>query len=185
MLRHRLAMLSSRMPWQEIEARVAKVFSRKRRVGVAMPDLDLFGKQVLRVPLASTAGLPRAPLRTMIALLFNESYDGVHTAMTTSLATPWDKQVEAAKDAGMDLKQTFAKEGQQMSRKAGRYANARQFKRMRRAIKRQRTIVWAAAGFMDTVLMCEDETGDGFWEREGNSAGSSNLKQSSWLRSTV
>src|SRR5690606_17965858 len=51
------------------------------------------------------------------------------------------KLVEAAKDAGIDLKQTFAKEGQQLSRQAGRYAHARQFKRMRRSIKRQRTIV--------------------------------------------
>lgn len=51
------------------------------------------------------------------------------------------KLVEAAKDAGIALKQTFAKEGQQLNHKAGCYAHARQFKRMRRAIKRQRTIV--------------------------------------------
>jgi hypothetical protein len=46
-------------------------------------------------------------------------------------------------------------------------------------------LFWAAAGFMDTLLRCEDETGGGLWEREGNSAGSSKLKQSSWLRSAV
>ncbi len=51
------------------------------------------------------------------------------------------KLVEAAKEAGLPLKQTFAKEGQALSRQAGRYAHARQFKRMRRAIRRQRTIV--------------------------------------------
>jgi hypothetical protein len=45
--------------------------------------------------------------------------------------------------------------------------------------------LWAAAGFMDTLLRCEDETGGGLWEREGNSVGSSKLKQSSWLRSAV
>lgn len=49
--------------------------------------------------------------------------------------------VQAAKDAGIDLKQTFAKEGKDLNRKAERYAHVRQFKRMRRAIKRQRTIV--------------------------------------------
>ncbi len=43
-LRHPLAVLASRMPWQEIEARVAQTFSRKGRAGVAMPDLDLFGE---------------------------------------------------------------------------------------------------------------------------------------------
>jgi len=57
------------------------------------------------------------------------------------LETARVKLVEAAKDAGIDLKQTFAKEAKELGRKAGRYAHARQFKRMRRAIKRQRTIV--------------------------------------------
>ncbi len=224
-LRHPLAVLASRMPWQEIEARVAQVFCRKGRAGVAMPDLDLFGEQVQRVAAASNAGRPRVPLRTMIALLylkhaFNESDEGVvqrwadtprwqffsgcayyedrppcdattlvkfrqllgeegleellaqtinvavelklikpqelsrvivdSTVQHKAIAHPTDsrlletarvKLVEAAKDAGIDLKQTFAKEGKELGRKAGRYAHARQFKRMRRAIKRQSTIV--------------------------------------------
>jgi transposase, IS5 family len=224
-LRHPLAVLSSRMPWQEIEARVAQVFSRKGRAGVAMPDLDLFGQQVQRAAVASNAGRPRVPLRIMIALLylkhaFNESDEGVverwgetptwqffsgqayfehhrpcdattlikfrqllgeegveellaqtinvavelklikpqeltrvivdSTVQHKSIAHPTDsrlleiarvKLVEAAKDAGIELKQTFAKEGRYLSHKAGRYAHARQFKRMKRAIKRQRTIV--------------------------------------------
>ena len=224
-LRHPLAVLASRMPWQEIEARVAQVFSRKGRAGVAMPDLDLFGEQSQRVAVASNAGRPRVPLRIMIALLylkhaFNESDEGMvarwadtprwqffsgcayyedrppcdattlvkfrqllgeegveellaqtinvavdlklikpqeltrvivdSTVQHKAIAHPTDsrlletarsKLVEAAKDAGVDLKQTFAKEGKELGRKAGRYAHARQFKRMRRAIKRQRTIV--------------------------------------------
>lgn len=224
-LRHPLAVLTSRMPWQEIEARVAQVFSRKGRAGVVMPDLDLFGEQVQRAAVANNAGRPRVPLRIMIALLylkhaFNESDEGVvarwgetptwqffsgqayfehrapcdattlvkfrqllgeegveellaqtinvavqlklikpqeltrvivdSTVQHKAIAHPTDsrlletarvKLVEAAKDAGVDLKQTFAKEGQHLSRKAGRYAHARQFKRMKRAIKRQRTIV--------------------------------------------
>ncbi len=224
-LRHPLAVLASRMPWQEIEARVAQVFSRRGRAGVAMPDLDLFGEQVQRAAVPSNAGRPRVPLRIMIALLylkhaFNESDEGVverwgetptwqffsgqayfehrrpcdattlikfrqllaeegveellaqtinvavnlklikpqelarvivdSTVQHKAIAHPTDsrlletaraKLVEAAKDAGVDLKQTFAKEGKELGRKAGRYAHARQFKRMRRAIKRQRTIV--------------------------------------------
>ncbi len=81
-LRHPLAVLASSMPWQEIEARVAQVFSRKGRAGVAMPDLDLFGEQVQRAAVPSNAGRPRVPLRIMIALLylkhaFNESDEGV------------------------------------------------------------------------------------------------------------
>jgi transposase, IS5 family len=224
-LRHPLAVLASRMPWQEIEARVAQVFARKGRAGVAMPDLDLFGEQVQRMAVANNAGRPRVPLRIMIALLylkhaFNESDEGVverwgetptwqffsgqayfehhrpcdattlvkfrqllgeegveellaqtinvavdlklikpqelarvivdSTVQHKAIAHPTDsrlletaraKLVESAKDAGIDLKQTFAKEGKELGRKAGRYAHARQFKRMRRAIKRQRTIV--------------------------------------------
>lgn len=87
-LRHPLAVLASRMPWQEIEARVAHLFVRKAQADKAMPEL-----------------------------------------------------VEAAKQAGIGLKQTFAKEGQALNHQAGRYAHARQFKRMRRAIRRQATIV--------------------------------------------
>ena len=81
-LRHPLAVLASRMPWQAIEARVAQVFSRKGRAGVTMPDLDLFGEQVQRAPVSKNAGRPRIQLRIMISLLylkhaFNESDEGV------------------------------------------------------------------------------------------------------------
>ena len=80
--RHPLAVLASRMPWQQIEASVAQVFSRKGRTGQALPDLDLFGEQVQRAAASSNAGRPRVPLRVMISLLylkhaFNESDEGV------------------------------------------------------------------------------------------------------------
>lgn len=64
-----------------------------------------------------------------------------HPTDSRLLETARTKLVDSAKAAGIDLKQTFAKEGQHLSRKAARYAHARQFKRMRHAIKRQRTIV--------------------------------------------
>ena len=81
-LRHPLAVLASRMPWQEIEAAVAPRFVRKVHEGEAMPDLDLFGEKPQRKVLASKAGRPRVPLRVMISLLylkhaFNESDEGV------------------------------------------------------------------------------------------------------------
>lgn len=75
-LRHPLAVLVSRMPWQEIEASVAQVFSRKGRAGVAMTDLDLFGEQVQRVAVASNAGRPHVPMRIMIALLYLKHVHG-------------------------------------------------------------------------------------------------------------
>ena len=64
-----------------------------------------------------------------------------HPTDSKLLETARAKVVEEAKANGIELKQTYAKEGQQLSFKAGRYAHARQFKRMRKVIKRQRTIV--------------------------------------------
>ncbi len=46
-----------------------------------------------------------------------------------------------AKRAGLELKQTCAKEGKSLRRRAGGYAHAKQFKRLRRVLKRQRTIL--------------------------------------------
>jgi transposase, IS5 family len=51
------------------------------------------------------------------------------------------KLVTHAKRCGMVLRQTFAKEGKTLRRKAGGYAHAKQFKRLARTVKRQRTIV--------------------------------------------
>ncbi len=64
-----------------------------------------------------------------------------HPTDSRLLETARDKLVQAAKDAGIALKQTFVKEGQHLSRKAGRYAHAKQFGRMRKAIGRQRTVL--------------------------------------------
>ena len=224
-LRHALAVLASRLPWQEIEASVAHLFSRKVKTGKTLPGIDLFGEQICTTAPGANAGRPRVALRTMIALLylkhaFNESDEAVvqrwsetpvwqyfggrayfdqglpcdattlvkfrrllgeegveallaqtvcaavnmklisakelatvvvdstvqpkaiaHPTDSRLLETARDKLVQAAKQAGLELKQTFAKEGRVLGFKAGRYAHARQFKRMRRMIKRQRTIV--------------------------------------------
>ena len=51
------------------------------------------------------------------------------------------KVVAAAKRSGITLKQTFVREGKTLRRKAGGYAHAKQFKRLRKVLKRQRTIL--------------------------------------------
>jgi IS5 family transposase len=225
-LRHPLAVLANRMPWQEIEASLAHLFARQVRAGKKIEDSDLFGAtEVIAGAGVSKAGRPRLPTRLMVSLLylkhaFNESdedliqrwgetptwqyfsgneyfehrwpcdptqlvkfrkllgEEGVEellartvevavtlkliaskelsriivdsTVQEKAIAHPTDsklletarvKLVEAAKAEGIELKQTYAKEGQLLSHKAGRYAHARQFKRMRKAIKRQSTIV--------------------------------------------
>ncbi len=51
------------------------------------------------------------------------------------------KLVLLAKRHGIGLRQSYAWQGPALSRKAGRYAHARQFKRMRRVLRRQRTVL--------------------------------------------
>ena len=60
--------------------------------------------------------------------------------------------VKAAKQAGIVLKQTYAKEAKDLRRKAGGYAHARQFKRLRRTVKRQRTILGVILREIDRKL---------------------------------
>jgi IS5 family transposase len=78
-LRHPLAVLASRMPWQEIEASLAHRFARQAKAGKKIEDIDLFGATVvLSGAGVSNAGRPRLPLRLMASLLylkhaFNES----------------------------------------------------------------------------------------------------------------
>ena len=226
-LRHPLAVLASRMPWQEIEASLSHRFARAAKAGKQIEDFDLFGPAavVLSAGGVSKAGRPRLPLRLMVSLLylkhaFNESdealverwgetptwqyfsglayfehrwpcdptllvkfrkligEEGVEellartieaavamkliakkelsqiivdsTVQEKAITHPTDskllqaaraKLVESAQEEGIALKQTYAKESQVLGYRAGRYAHARQYKRMRKVIQRQRTIV--------------------------------------------
>lgn len=54
-----------------------------------------------------------------------------HPSDARLLEVARDKLVWAAKDAGPSLEQTFAKEGQALGSKAGRYVHAKQYKGMR------------------------------------------------------
>ncbi len=49
--------------------------------------------------------------------------------------------VQLAQRAGLGLKQTYEREGKRLRRRAGGYAYAKQFKRLRRVLKRQRTVL--------------------------------------------
>ncbi|CAH2902853.1 MAG: IS1478 transposase [uncultured Paraburkholderia sp.] len=49
--------------------------------------------------------------------------------------------VQFAQRAGLALKQTYAREGKRLRRRAGGYAHAKQFRRLRRVLKRQRTVL--------------------------------------------
>jgi hypothetical protein len=78
-LRHPLAVLTKRMPWQEIEASLAHLFARQVRTGQKIEDAYLFGStEGMADAGVPKAGRPRLPIRLMVSLLylkhaFNES----------------------------------------------------------------------------------------------------------------
>ena len=70
-LRHPLAVLANRMPWQEIEASLAHRWARQVKAGKKIEDLDLFGPvSAVAGGGVSNAGRPRLPTRLMVALLY-------------------------------------------------------------------------------------------------------------------
>jgi hypothetical protein len=64
-----------------------------------------------------------------------------HPIDSKLLETARAEVVEAAQAKGIELKRTYARESHEFRFEADRYAHARQFHRMRKATKRQRTIV--------------------------------------------
>lgn len=225
-LKHPLAVLAVRMPWEQIEKSLAPCFAHKERSGKTIEGSDLFGQMVaVAGGGVSNAGRPRLTIRLMASLLYlkhannlsdeavverwaqdvqyqyfsgMEYYEprlpcdatqvgrfrtaigeaGVEellkatidaavetqaikpvefervivdsTVQEKAIAHPVDsrllevarhKVVQAAKAVGIDLKQTFAKEGKALRRRAGGYAHAKQFRRLRKVVKRQRTIL--------------------------------------------
>ena len=225
-LRHPLAVLARRLPWDMIETALAPALAHRDRAGREQPGADLFGPTIAVAGAGvSPAGRPRLPIRLMASLLYlkhafnlsdeelverwtenvvwqffsgNEYYEPrppcdatqigrfrraigeagveellkatIDTAVATkavrpnefervivdstvqekAIAFPTDsrlleiarhKVVMAAKAAGIALKQTFAREGKSLRRRAGGYAHAKQYKRLRRVLKRQRTVL--------------------------------------------
>ena len=67
-LRHPLAVLANRMPWQEIEAALAQRWARQVKAGKKIEDLDLFGPvSVVAGGGVSNAGRPRLDVMPMPA----------------------------------------------------------------------------------------------------------------------
>lgn len=64
-----------------------------------------------------------------------------HPTDSRLLEVARDKIVRLAKRAGIELKQTHEREGRTLRRRAGGYAHAKQFKRLRSVLRRQRTIL--------------------------------------------
>lgn len=225
-LGHPLAVLSTRMPWLQIELNLAPAFAHRNRLGRSVEGCDLFGSTMaVSGAGVSPAGRPRLPIRLMVALLYlkhayNLSDDGVierwsqdvyfqffsgqeyfeprlpcdkaqlsrfrkglgeagveellKTTIETSVAMgavkkadlqrvivdttvqekaiahPTDsrllevaraKIVRLAQRSGIKLKLTHEREATALRRRAGGYAHARQFRRLKKVLRRQRTIL--------------------------------------------
>lgn len=224
-IRHRLAVLGTRMPWAQIQASIAPHLHRKPRTGRHFVVPDLFGT-TLQIAGAgvSPAGCPRLPIRRMVSLLYLKHAYGlsddqvvqrwaqdvlfqffsgqayfehrlpcdssmisrlrkelgeagvqellkatIETAVTIAVVKKSDLQrvivdtmvaekaiahltdtrlldvarkklLRLAQRSGIALKQAFDKECAVLRRRAVGYAHAKQFGRLQRVVKRQRTI---------------------------------------------
>ena len=70
-LRHPLAVLAGKMPWDQIEQALAPVFERRNRQGKSLISDGLFGPNLkLAGDGVSNAGRPRLPIRLMVSLLY-------------------------------------------------------------------------------------------------------------------
>lgn len=70
------------------------------------------------------------------------------------------KLVQFAKRQSIQLKQTFESEGKQHKRKAAGYAHAKQWRRMHKVIRRQRTIVGKLLRELEAKLSAKGEAGN-------------------------
>ena len=102
--------------------------------------LEQLLKATIDTAVAIKAVKPQALERVIVDTTVQEKAIA-HPVDSRLLEIARHKVVGAAKRAGIALKQTFAKEGKELRRRAGGYAHAKQFRRLKRVVKRQRTVL--------------------------------------------
>ena len=102
--------------------------------------LEQLLKATIDTAVAIKAVKPQALERVIVDTTVQEKAIA-HPVDSRLLEIARHKVVGAAKRAGIQLKQTFAKEGKELRRRAGGYAHAKQFRRLKKVVKRQRTVL--------------------------------------------
>lgn len=102
--------------------------------------LELLLKATIDTAVAIKAVKPKELERVIVDTTVQEKAIA-HPVDSRLLEIARHKVVSAAKRAGIALKQTFTKEGKALRRRAGGYAHAKQFRRLKKVLKRQRTIL--------------------------------------------
>ena len=102
--------------------------------------LEQLLKATVDAAVALRAVKPKALERVIVDTTVQEKAIA-HPVDSRLLEIARHKVASSAKRAGISLKQTFAKEGKELRRKAGGYAHAKQFGRLKRTVKRQRTVL--------------------------------------------
>lgn len=110
----------------------------RKRIGAE--KLEALLKQTVAVAVQQKH-LPQAELRQVNVDTTVQEKHITHPTDAKLLYRAIVKLAAAARDRGIPLRQSYVRVGKKASVKAGRYAHARQFKRMRRELRRLRTYV--------------------------------------------